>query len=260
MFIWRFEVVRRLSSLIMLPVVLSSPVQADTVLGFTAGVDLWDMDSSGSISDTSKADLQSFDLGSERGGVLSLAFEHPIPLVPNVKIRTNDLSAEGDELLDETFRFAGMDFPLSTEVNVELDIQSTDFVFYYELLDNDIASFDLGVNLKYLDGDIRVEDTSSGIASQDHFKGYVPMLYGAARIGIPATRFSVYGDLNLLSVGDHTLQDYQAGVAFDLIESLAVDLMLKAGYRRFSLELDDLDGVYTDWDFEGAYLGLEVDF
>jgi outer membrane protein len=116
------------------------------------------------------------------------------------------------------------------------------------------------LNLKYLDGDIRIEDKASSLASQDHFKGYVPMLYGAVQIGIPSTPLWVYGDLNIITVGDHKLQDFQAGMAYSMIDNLAMDLRLKGGYRSFSLELDDLDGIYTDWDFEGFYLGLEVDF
>ncbi|MES9831087.1 MAG: TIGR04219 family outer membrane beta-barrel protein [Candidatus Thiodiazotropha sp. DIVDIV] len=252
--------IRKVSCLALITALFSVQVQADTLLGFTAGIELWNMDSSGAISDISDSDLQSFDLGSSAVIVASIAFEHPIPLIPNFKVRTNDLSADGDEVLTESFRYAGMNFPAGREVNVEFDMQSTDFVLYYELFDNDLVSFDFGLNLKYLDGDIRVEDTGSGLASQDRFKGYVPMLFGAAQIGIPSTPLWVYGDINVLTVGDHTLQDYQVGVAYSLIDNLAVDLRLKGGYRSFSLELDDLDDIYTDWDFDGFYLGLEVDF
>ncbi|MEW8627423.1 MAG: TIGR04219 family outer membrane beta-barrel protein [Candidatus Thiodiazotropha sp.] len=251
---------RKLSCLALLSVLTAAQVQADTLLGFTAGIELWNVDSSGSISDISEADLQFFDLGTEVKGVASIAFEHPVPLVPNLKVRTNDLSSEGGMVLSENFRYAGMTFSAGREVDVEFDIQSTDFVFYYELFDNDLVSFDFGLNLKYLDGDIRVEDVETSQASQDRFKGYVPMLYGAAQIGIPATPLWVYGDINVLSVGDHTLQDYQLGLAYSVIDNLAMDLRLKGGYRSFFLELDDLDGVYTDWDFDGFYLGLEVDF
>jgi outer membrane protein len=240
---------------------MSLPAHADVILGLTAGVDLWNVESSGSLSDTSEDDMYSFDLGSERKGVLSLALEHPIPLIPNFKIRTNDLSAEDQVLLSENFRYAGADYQVNSQVDVEFDVRNTDYVLYYELLDNDLIAFDFGLNFKHLDGNIRVESQREDLASQDHFTGYVPMLYGAAQLGIPATRLSFYGDLNLLSInGDHTLQDYQAGVAYAVVESLPLDIRLKGGYRRFSLELDDLDGTYTDWDFEGAYLGLEVDF
>ncbi|MCU7918497.1 MAG: TIGR04219 family outer membrane beta-barrel protein [Candidatus Thiodiazotropha sp. (ex Epidulcina cf. delphinae)] len=248
--------IRKLSGPVMLTALLTLPAQADTLLGLTAGVDLWDMDSSGSFADTSE--MQSFDLGSERTAVLSLALEHPLPLVPNFKIRTNDLSSSADETLAETFSYSGVDFPAGAEVTVDFDIQNTDFVLYYELLDNDTVSFDLGLNVKYLDGKIRVENT--GLSAQESFTGYVPMLYGAIQLGIPSTRLSLYGDLNLLSVGDHTLQDYQAGVAFGLVENLAVDIKLRGGYRRISLELEDLDGIYTDWTFDGMFLGLEADF
>ncbi|MCU7906380.1 MAG: TIGR04219 family outer membrane beta-barrel protein [Candidatus Thiodiazotropha sp. (ex Epidulcina cf. delphinae)] len=248
--------IRKLSGLFMLTALLTLPVHADTILGLTAGVDLWNMDSSGSFADT--AEMQSFDLDSERTAALSLAFEHPVPLVPNFKIRTNDLSSSGDETLTEDFSYSGIDFSTGVDVTVDFDVRNTDFILYYELLDNDAVSFDLGLNVKYLDGKIRVK--SAGLSAQESFTGYVPMLYGAVQVGIPSTRLSLYGDLNLLSVGDHTLQDYQAGIGFGLVENLAVDIRLKGGYRRISLELDDLDGIYTDWAFDGMFLGLEADF
>ncbi|MEJ2620428.1 MAG: TIGR04219 family outer membrane beta-barrel protein [Candidatus Thiodiazotropha sp.] len=251
---------RKLSCLALLSALSTVQVQADTLLGFTAGIELWNVDSSGAISDVSESDMQFFDLGTENHGVASIAFEHPIPLVPNFKVRTNDLSSEGDMVLSESFRYAGLTFPVGRKVNVEFDMQSTDFVLYYELFDNDLVSFDFGLNFKYLDGEIQVEDVQSKLASQEHFKGYVPMLYGAVQVGIPATPLWVYGDLNVLSVGDHTLQDYQLGLAYSVIDNLAMDLRVKGGYRSFSLELDDLDGIYTDWDFDGFYLGMEVDF
>jgi outer membrane protein len=233
------------------------PVSADTVLGMTADVDFWNMDSSGSFGDD-KNNMQSFELDRERNAILTLAFEHPVPFLPNFKVKTNDLSAAGDQRLSDDFSFSGTDFPAGLEVSVDFEAQNTDFIFYYEIFDNDTVSFDLGLNLKYLDGDIEVE--SNGERASETFDGYVPMFHGAVQVGIPTTRLSVFGDLNLLSVGDHTLQDYTAGVAYKLVESLAVDISLKGGYHRISLELDDLDGIYTDWDFDGAFLGVQADF
>jgi outer membrane protein len=77
---------------------------------------------------------------------------------------------------------------------------------------------------------------------------------------VPATRLSFFGDLSLLSVGDHTLRDYQAGAAYTLIENMAVDFSVRGGYRSFTLELDDLDDIYADWTFDGLFLGIEADF
>lgn len=248
--------IRKIACMAMISGLMSMPVYADTLLGLTADLDFWNMDSSGALADNS--DMQSFDLGSERNAVLSLALEHPLPVVPNLRIRTNDLSSSGDQRLTVNFSFADIDFSSGLDVNVDFEAQSTDFIFYYEIFDNDTVSFDLGLNLKYLDGDIEVQ--SNGQRASETFDGYVPMFYGAVQVGIPTTRVALFGDLNLLSLGDHTLQDYSAGVAFKLVESMAVDISIKGGYRSFSLELDDLDGIYTDWDFDGAFLGLQADF
>ncbi|MCU7829347.1 MAG: TIGR04219 family outer membrane beta-barrel protein [Candidatus Thiodiazotropha sp. (ex Myrtea sp. 'scaly one' KF741663)] len=231
-------------------------VQADTVLGVTMSVDAWSMDSSGELADT--ADLQTFDLGSETPALFSFALEHPVPLIPNFRLKFADLSSKGNNVLSSNFTFNGVTYPLSTAVDVDFDIQSSDFIFYYELLDNDAVSFDLGFNGKYLDGDILISDGSQ--SARETFKGIVPMLYGAVEFGIPTTRLSLFGDISLLSVGDHTLRDYTAGAAYTLVDNMAVDFSVRGGYRRFSLELDDLDGIYADWSFDGLFLGVEADF
>ncbi len=230
--------------------------QADTVLGLTMSVDAWDMDSSGSLADNSN--LQSFDHGSETPASFSFALEHPVPLIPNFRLRFADLSSSGRTTIDDSFSFDGVTYPVNTRLGTEFNLQSSDFIFYYELLDNDTLTFDLGLNGKYLEGDVKVSDGTTH--TRQSFKGLVPMLYGAVEFGLPATRFSVFGDFNLLSVGDHTLRDYQAGAAYTLIDSMAVDLSVRGGYRKFKLELDDLDGLYADWTFDGLFLGVEADF
>jgi len=235
---------------------LGTTLQADTLFGLTLALDGWNMDSSGSIADNN--DLQEFDLGSETPASFSLALEHPVPLLPNLKMRYTDLSSSGQETLSKTFTFNNVTYSLSSDVDVNFDLRSSDFIFYYELLDNDTVSFDLGLNAKYLDGEVKLSD--SGQTSSRSFKGVVPMLYGAVKLGVPATRLSFFGDFNLLSAGGHTLQDYQAGAAYAFVQSIPVDVSLRGGYRKFSLELDDLDGIYADWSFDGLFLGVEADF
>jgi outer membrane protein len=235
---------------------LGVSAHADTVLGLTLTADVWHMDSSGSIADTS--DLQKFDFGAETTSNFSLALEHPIPLIPNLKMRITDLSSSGDASLSKNFTFEGVTYPLSTAVDVNFDLRSSDFIFYYELLDNDAVSFDLGLNAKYLDGDLSVSDGSQKTSRS--FKGVVPMLYGAVKVWIPATSFSLFGDISFLSVGDHTLRDFQAGAAYTLVENPAVDFSVRGGYRQFSLELDNLDDIYSDWTYDGLFLGVEADF
>jgi outer membrane protein len=248
--------IKRQIAIAMLSALCAASSQADTVLGLTMSVDAWDMDSSGSLAD--RSDLQSFDHDSETPAAFSFALEHPVPLIPNFRLRFTDLSSSGRNDVDTTFNFGGTSYPVNTSLGTEFNLQSSDFIFYYELLDNDAVSFDLGLNGKYLDGDIKVSGGSN--RSSESFKGMVPMLYGAVRFGIPATRFSLFGDFNLLSVGNHTLRDYEAGATYTLVDSMAVDFSVRGGYRRFDLELDDLDGIYADWTYDGLFLGIEADF
>ena len=86
------------------------------------------------------------------------------------------------------------------------------------------------------------------------------MLYLSAEVAIPATGLSVFAEGNMLSIDDHTLTDYQVGIAYALIDNMIIDVNLQAGYRAVDLELDDLDDIYADLQFDGAFAGVEVHF
>lgn len=86
------------------------------------------------------------------------------------------------------------------------------------------------------------------------------MLYASTQVSIPGTGLSVFAEGNFLSIDDHTLLDYQAGIAYALIDNMLIDVTLQAGYRMVDLELDDLDDVYADLQFDGAFAGVEVHF
>lgn len=246
----------RITAILLAGLCVSTATQADTVLGLTMSIDGWSMDSSGSIADNKN--LQKFDMDSETPALFSFALEHPLPLIPNFRLRFGDFSSSGPNTLSQNFTLNGTTYTLGTAVDVNFDLQSSDFIFYYELLDNDTVSLDLGVNGKYLDGDVRVSDGTR--TAHETFKGVVPMLYGAVKFGVPSTRLSLFGDFNLLSVGGQTLRDYQAGASYKLVENMAVDFSVRGGYRKFELELDDLDGIYADWKYDGLFLGVEADF
>ena len=103
---------------------------ADTVLGLYVGGQYWDTDASGEYGVGSEV----FPPGFEDKGQNSYyaALEHPIPLIPNVKIRENSLEFDGG--------YGRNDF------------SHRDYIFYYEFFDNDIISFDAGINAMDFDG------------------------------------------------------------------------------------------------------------
>ncbi|MCV2886638.1 TIGR04219 family outer membrane beta-barrel protein [Aestuariibacter sp. AA17] len=234
-------------------------VMADTIFGLYAGAQAWNMDTEGGFANSST--LTNFNFDKETKSTFYVAVEHPIPFIPNIKVARTDMDTGGSTVLQNSFTFDGQLFTSQTNVNTDIALSSTDFILYYELFDNDLISFDLGVNGKYIDGDLFVVDaTDSSNAARERFSGVVPMLYSRFAVGMPLTGFGFFAEGNFLSIDDHTLTDYQAAVTYDVLDNPAVDLDLQLGYRVMKLELEDLDDIYSDIEFKGFYAGVEVHF
>ena len=50
----------------------------------------------------------------------------------------------------------------------------------------------------------------------------------------------------MLAIDDSKISDYQVGIAWEVIDNLAVDVAIRAGYRSMQLELDDVDDWWGD--------------
>ncbi|QPL44391.1 TIGR04219 family outer membrane beta-barrel protein [Pseudoalteromonas sp. A41-2] len=241
---------------------LAPTAQADTLLGLYLGVDGWQSDNSGSFAQD--GNLQSFNFEDETFTSYYAALEHPVPLVPNIKLKYTELELNGSTMLDESFSFGGSDYVVGTQVGTVSDLSHVDYILYYEIFDNDLVSIDLGVNAKQFDGDIVVTGTSQdggpNTTERVDFSGFVPLVYGRAEVGLPFTGLSVFFEGSLLAIDDSKVQDYQAGIAYALLDNLAIDLDVKAGYRSMTLELDDIDDIYTDLDASGPFAGIQIHF
>lgn len=209
---------------------------ADTVFGVYAGGQIWNANNEGQYAVGSNLIEPNFE--NENHSSYYIALEHPIPLIPNIKVRQNTLEIEGGY--------------------GENDFSHRDYILYYEIFDNDLVSFDIGVNAMDFDGTLRTP-LSNSFGRQD-FSVIVPTAYAAARVGIPATDWTFFADVSALSVKDSKVQDAQIGVEYRLVENLAVDINLNAGYRHSVIELDDVDEIYSDVTFKGPFLGVEVHF
>ena len=114
------------------------------------------------------------------------------------------------------------------------------------------------LNAKHIDGEFLA--TVDGETGREEFSGPVPMVYSRLAVGVPFTGFGAFVEGSFLSIDDHTISDYQAAITYSLMGNLAIDLTLHLGYRAVTLDLDDLDDIYSDLEFKGIYAGLEVHF
>lgn len=237
---------------------VSTASQADTIAGVYVGAQMWQTDTSGGFADSSST--ADFNFDDETNTALYIAFEHPVPFVPNVKISHATLDNSGSTVLNTNFTFDGELYTANSEVNTDVEIDSTDFIMYYELFDNDLVSFDLGINAKYIDGSLAVADRSSSTSGSAEFSGIIPMAYSKVQLGLPFTGLSAYFEGSYLSFDDHELSDYQAAVQYSFIESIAINMTLQVGYRSVTVDIEDLDDVYADMEFDGVFAGLELHF
>ena len=233
---------KKTAALIASAMMLTSTNASADALGVYIGVQGWDMATEGSYGEGNIQ--EEYDFEDESQGRYYIEFEHPIPFIPNVKVAHSELMSDALEL------------SASGNFNSGVDFTYTDYTLYYELFDNGLFSFDFGVTAKDFEGEL----TSNFGLDEDSVDEIIPMLYLSAEVAIPATGLSVFAEGNMLSIDDHTLTDYQVGIAYALIDNMIIDVNLQAGYRAVDLELDDLDDIYADLQFDGAFAGVEVHF
>ncbi|WP_416307690.1 TIGR04219 family outer membrane beta-barrel protein [Neptunicella sp. SCSIO 80796] len=234
-------------------------VNADTVLGVYAGVQGWNVDANGGFADDSN--LADFSFDKETKSSFYVALEHPVPLVPNLKIRRTNINNNGSATLTSSFTFDGQNFTADSNLITDIDLTNTDYVLYYELFDNDLFSFDFGLNIKDVEGNIFVQNVdNTSQTGSENFDGFIPLLYSKVTAEMPLTGLGFYAEGNYLSIDDHKVYEYQAAITYNMMDNLAIDMTLQLGYRSFMLELDDLDGVYSDLEFKGPFAGVEVHF
>jgi outer membrane protein len=254
---------KKIALAVTLASILSTNVHADTI-GIYLGGQVWANQATGTFGDSN--DQVDFNLNDENQNSFFIAFEHPLPLIPNIRIASTSLETDGMTTLDSDFDFDDETFAAGSDVDAVFDVSYVDYTLYYELFDNGLFSFDFGLTARDFDGDIQVSSeitTGTGTVIQSDtiaVTDVVPMLYASTVVGLPFTGLNFFAEGNFLSFDDHTLYDYQVGVSYELIDNMLIDVNVNAGYRSVKLELQDLNDLYSDIDFDGAFVGAVVHF
>lgn len=240
---------------------LTASVQADTLLGLYIGGHMWANQAEGSFGDGAN-NQAAFDFKDENQGSFFIALEHPIPLIPNIKIASTTLDTVGGVTSSGSFIFDDNTYDVNSQLDTTFDANFVDYTFYYELFDNDLLTFDFGLTARDIDSQINVVGDVSGTPTSGDLSvsGIIPLLYVNTIVGLPFTGFNIFAEANFLSYGDNSVYDYQIGVSYALLDNLAVDLDLTLGYRALKLELDDVDDLYSDLTFDGIFAGAIIHF
>ena len=224
---------------------------ADTV-GFEVGAAYWGAKTSGDFNykgDT--IDLEKdLGYGDKNTNFIWASFEHPVPIIPNLKIQHT--SFDESQSTNTNKVFDGKTY--SGVVNSNLKLNQTDFILYYELLDNWV-NLDFGINAKYLNASVSMDSATQSASTKD-LNYVVPMLYAKAKFELPLSGLSVESDISYISYDSSAFYDIKGGVSYETTFGLGAT----AGYRAEKLKIDDLSDVYSDIDIKGFYAGLFYHF
>ena len=195
-----------------------------------------------------------------KGDIFIKAYiEHPLPIIPNIKVGYTSFGHSGSGSVQKGFEFGGKEFNVNSNIDTKFDLKMYDLTLYYELLDNWV-NLDVGVNVKYIDGLINVQGTDTvsnkAINESADFKVPVPMVYAKVRLDVPATDLSFQAEGNYITYDGHTFYDAEVGARY----TLALGLGLEAGYKTMKFELKEIEDLSMNADFSGAYGKLVWDF
>lgn len=234
----------------------SAPVSADTIFGIYAGIGSWRQELTGEIT-SGLADInveEDLALEDELNSVFYLAIEHPIPVLPNVRVNYAELNVSGNNALTRAIDFNGVSFSLSEEIATEVDVSQMDLVLYYELLDN-VVSLDLGVAVRWMDGSVTLASLLD--YSEVDYDVVMPALYGRVRVDLPFSGFWVGAEVMGLGYSGNVLIDANAQVGWESKLGLGAEI----GWRMFDFEVEDLGDLdQAGIDISGPYFALNYHF
>lgn len=180
--------------------------------------------------------------------------EHPIPFLPNIKVGYTNFTHSGKGKIANDFNFGNYTFKAKQNLESHLDLNIYDLAFYYEILDNWV-NLDLGINVKYLSGEMSAETLVTGKETSE-LSLALPLLYVKARFDVPTTDLSFQLEGNYLTYDGHELLDLEVGARYTFTAGLG----LEVGYKTFSLVLDEIDDTSMNADFSGVYGKVVWDF
>ena len=227
-------------------------------LGFVVGGYQWQQNYEGNINTEGLANLDvdlENDLGfdEEDGTSYYIAFEHPIPFIPNIMLSHTELEVEETSTLSRNIRFDGVDYAVDTDIDSTGDLSHNDITLYYELIDFLWVDFDLGVTGRVFDGGFEVSSVDE--SASEELDGVIPMAYAALKVEVPTTGLYAGVKANFLSIGDFTFMDYVASVGYES----PIGLGIEAGLRSMDLDFED-DNDEADLTVDGGFVGVFYHF
>lgn len=110
----------------------------------------WQATPAGNVGRTDIALDSTLNLDQEANQFAYIAIEHPIPVLPNLRVQHSEMTWTGNALITAGTDLNGTPFTSTQQADIALDLTHTDATLYYEVFDN-IVNLDLGITARLFD-------------------------------------------------------------------------------------------------------------
>jgi outer membrane protein len=195
-----------------------------------------------------------------------LKFEHPIPIIPNIKLAYMPVKFEGSGRLTQDIRWGDFTFEANTDFNLSVKLDRVDATLYYNLPFIKTATagkldIEFGLNVRTItfEGKLSGIEKNTGLSISEVASITLPIPMGhlAAEIK-PINQLSLLGEVNYIGYSKNAYYDYRAGLRLSPVRAL-LKPFVEVGYRSEKLKIDEKD-VKTDIKMGGAYALVGIKF
>ena len=177
----------------------------------------------------------------------------------HLSLTYTNIDYSGKNRLTRTIEFAGVDYEISDLVTSTIKYDMLDLHYQYDLLDleNILAGFSLGgvLQVKYLDGDVRLKTTDINEDEQEDFTLPIPMVGVNLHIGVLADILEARVRGTWIGYSGNSIYELTGDVSWTPFPFMDIH----GGYKTFVIDIDE-DDVIFDYDMSGPYVALTVSF
>ncbi|SNZ10542.1 outer membrane protein [Persephonella hydrogeniphila] len=210
-----------------------------------------------------EADIEDdLKIGDENSFFIRAKLEHPIPILPNLKLMYERMRFSGDGTVNKSYTFGDVVVNVNDRVQTKLDLDHYDFVLFYNLpFINFLQVIDaeLGLNIRVIDFYAKVRDVTRNKEDSASFVVPIPMIHGSLEIK-PVDLFSVLVEANGIAYQGHHYYDVAGELRIKPIQTAVADLFIGLGYKYEKLKIDDIDDTSADIKIKQPYAQIGLIF
>lgn len=237
--------------------IVSPQVLASQVMEFTVGANYGQIKPKGLIGGASDSTLSLLET-KESFDEVYLLFEHPFPLIPNVKLVSSNFEHEFTADLTQTFSVGEQYYRVASALSAHYQYEKMDYIFFYEVFDNQVLELDAGLVIRDSGATLSVINLDEvNQASSQNGNRVDAMLYGLGQFNLPLLDLSFFATTNYLDGNNY---DAQVAIEYQLRMVPMLTPFVQFGFKTHKTESDNLDGMFLQQEWETTYLGFGFSF